>query len=378
MLIQFSCKNYKSFYEQASLLLTEAKITEFPESLIHSGDLKLLPLTILYGANGSGKSNLLHAFTDLCSCINNPRDILNQDLFFRFSPEASTQPTEFEILFRINDQEYDYQLKVKDHLVLEENLFCRHLSDSEYDVVFDRDHEGVYLGSLIEQVDVAALNDDTPMLSFLKDKKLPALSPLFQWFQKCYYADCQNLDQDILKKICSQPKIKKKLTSLLPCFLPSIRDIRIEAGEIFCIHGSGHQKTQLSLAEESQGTRQILNLLALWIKVLSEGGLLLAEHPYIHLHPDIFRRFLILFTDPRYNTEKAQLICTSHDMPTMTNQLLRRDEIWITARNEHQESSLYQLALFLKENGEKVRKDETYYKQFLEGRYGSTTNLQDL
>ena len=69
--------------------------------------------------------------------------------------------------------------------------------------------------------------------------------------------------------------------------------------------------------------------------------------------------------------EGAQLLTATHENSNMNNRIFRRDEIWLTAREEDGSSSLYILALFLKENGEKVRKDETYFKQYLEGRYGA-------
>ena len=59
----------------------------------------------------------------------------------------------------------------------------------------------------------------------------------------------------------------------------------------------------------------------------------------------------------------------------MNNSIFRRDELWLIAKEEDGSSHLYTLALFLKENGEKVRKDEVYFKQYLEGRYGAIPHI---
>ena len=77
-----------------------------------------------------------------------------------------------------------------------------------------------------------------------------------------------------------------------------------------------------------------------------------------------------MFTNPNINRHCAQLIFTSHDMVTMTNELLRRDEIWFVAKGEKQESILYSLVEF-KVDKFSVRKDASYNKQYLEGKYGA-------
>ena len=70
------------------------------------------------------------------------------------------------------------------------------------------------------------------------------------------------------------------------------------------------------------------------------------------------------------------MLFTSHDMTTMSNEVFRRDEIWFSALNGHDESVLYSLVDFRKEDGKKPRKDETYSKQYLEGRYGADPYLK--
>jgi AAA15 family ATPase/GTPase len=78
-----------------------------------------------------------------------------------------------------------------------------------------------------------------------------------------------------------------------------------------------------------------------------------------------------LFTDPEINKNKAQLVFTSHDLSTMNNDLFRRDEIWFAAKNNEQATSLYSLVEFKDNNGDSVRKDAKFNKQYLEGRYGA-------
>ena len=74
----------------------------------------------------------------------------------------------------------------------------------------------------------------------------------------------------------------------------------------------------------------------------------------------------------------AQLIFTSHDLSTMNNEVFRRDEIWFVAKGNNQNSKLYSLVEFKTKNGEVVRKDAKYDKQYLEGKYGADPYLRKI
>ena len=78
------------------------------------------------------------------------------------------------------------------------------------------------------------------------------------------------------------------------------------------------------------------------------------------------------------NSGTAQLLFTSHDLTTMSNDVLRRDEIWFSAINGYDESVLYSLVDFRKEGGNKPRNDENYSKQYMEGRYGADPYFKKL
>jgi AAA15 family ATPase/GTPase len=96
------------------------------------------------------------------------------------------------------------------------------------------------------------------------------------------------------------------------------------------------------------------------------------------LHPKLLRYMIELFTNPRINKNESQLLFTSHDLTTMKNTVFRRYEIWFAALNKYDASRLYSLVEFKKENGDKVRKDETYDKQYMEGRYGADPYLRNI
>lgn len=370
MLVQFSVTNYKSICDTAELSLLEANITEFTGSLIRNrlDGVGILPVTLIYGTNGSGKSAVLEAAAQIKKLVQHPEEAMAEDDRFAFHSEKREQPTEYDLVFRGDYREYEYQVKVKDGLVDEETLYARKLTDTTYDVVFDRDIEGVYLGEWLEDLDISSVTDEQPMLSFvLNNRKTEEFLEISRLLDDICFVDCSSLDNELLYQVCRDTELEALLLKMLSCVDGQICGLRLEDGRLFVEHAAA----SLPFEAEGKGVQQLIRLYAAAAWALDGGRTLLADDANQKLHPKAFRFLLELFTNPGVNKKGTQFIATSYDMPTMANSVLRRDEIWICDKNEKGETSLYTLALFLKENGEKVRKDETYFKQFLEGRYGT-------
>ena len=96
------------------------------------------------------------------------------------------------------------------------------------------------------------------------------------------------------------------------------------------------------------------------------------------LHPLLVRNFIVTFLNPQINKNHAQLIFTTHDTWQLSNQLLRRDEIWFTEKDDLGLSTLYSLADFVDEDGIRIRKDESYEKNYLLGKYGAIPSLKTI
>jgi AAA15 family ATPase/GTPase len=92
------------------------------------------------------------------------------------------------------------------------------------------------------------------------------------------------------------------------------------------------------------------------------------------LHPLLTRYIINLFQDSDSNKNNAQLIFTTHDTNTLNKELFRRDQIWFAEKNEKGISELFSLAEYKIKNV-KIRKDASYNKDYLGGRYGAIPNL---
>ena len=113
-------------------------------------------------------------------------------------------------------------------------------------------------------------------------------------------------------------------------------------------------------------------------EVLQKGRVYFIDGLNARLHPLLVRNFILIFLNPEVNVNHAQLIFTTHDTWQLSNQLLRRDEIWFTEKDTDGVSTLYSLADFINEDGTKIRKDESYEKNYLLGKYGAIPTLKTI
>ena len=132
----------------------------------------------------------------------------------------------------------------------------------------------------------------------------------------------------------------------------------------------------LPMQLESAGTQKMFILFPYFNNILKNGQVIFIDELNSRLHPLLIRTIIQMFTNSEMNKNNAQLIFTSHDIWQLKSDVMRRDEIWFTEKNERGESSLYSLSDFIDENGEKIRKDEDYQKNYILGKYGAIPNLK--
>ncbi len=421
MLCQFTFKNFKSFKDEATLDLQAVKISEHEKSLIidKADGTEFLPVAVIYGPNGGGKSSVLEAFVYLARKVLMPvlavkdisSDKKNDDVFeglsierrkakelsslgleeteryYKFEKNAQNKPTQFDISFRTNGKEYKYQLNISKGEIIEENLFFRDiLHNSKPEIVFERDKDGIYLGDALENIDINNIKISIPLLSYISiTRSIELIDDVIEWFISSVVLNYDNPFRDRTIVLSKGRKIEKQLLDMLnemDINIIGIRTVKDSDGNITEIY-TKHKLAdgtdgELLFEEESSGTRKLFGLLPFILHCIKSGNLVIADEMDAKLHPKLLRYIIGLFTNPKINKNGAQLLFTSHDLTTMKNTVLRRDEIWFAALNKYEASKLYSLIEFKKENGEKVRKDETYDKQYFEGRYGADPYLRTI
>ena len=189
--------------------------------------------------------------------------------------------------------------------------------------------------------------------------------------------------QELRTAIAKTDEVKKLVLDMIREMDLDIEDFRVEEKEenrieVYTKHTVNEYSTELTLAEESSGTKKLFGLLPFIARSLVLGKTLMIDELDAKIHPVLLRYIIMLFNNMEVNKKGAQLIFTSHDLSTMNNDIFRRDEIWFVAKGRDQNSKLYSLVEFKNSKGKSVRMDAKYDKQYLEGKYGADPYLKKI
>ncbi len=400
MLCQFTFENFKSFKDEAFLDLCAEEITDNAESLIVDEDgEKFLPIISIYGPNGGGKSTVLEALRFLREIVVKPiiaskineditleeKQILSKSIketgrekFHKFDKSCENQPIKFEIMFRIKGREYQYEISTLKNLIVKENLYYKELVKEDVVIVFERTEEECVVGEDIESVSVEKLKSSLPLLSHIASSyDIEVIDDVLDWFMSMSFIDYNNSIREREILIPKQHDEKERFFAMLKEMDINIVDLRIEEDvdgnvtDVFTKHMINGEEIELSIQEESSGTKKIFSCLAKINDCLQNGNILIADELDAKLHPKLLKFIIELFSNSKSNQKGAQLIITSHDIVNMNPDIFRRDEIWFCALNANNASTLYSLISFKEENGKPPRKDAIYGKRYLEGKYGA-------
>lgn len=416
MLIQFNFKNFRSFKGEVSLDMTATKITEHPAHVVESGGDKLLSVAAIYGANASGKSNVYGAFSFMKDYVANSfyfggnsgrRTGENMKASpYLFDRTSREEPSEFEV-FYVDDSDgkgktYQYGFVLLGSEVLEEWLYSKaKTARNSYRTVFYRKKgEELEMDGLPKKAVQnlkAALMPETLIVSLGAKLNIPKLSSVYEWFSRNETIHLETLGEDFSREsdlpedFVSNPDVQENVLRYISSFDESIVGFEVEEikksdeellGKAYVIHtvhkiADGGQQSIL-LVNESSGTRKMLSLYRPLKSVLEQGGVMFIDELNDRLHPLLVRNIILTFLTPEINTNHAQLILTTHDIWQFSNELLRRDELWVTDKDADGVSTLYSVAEFKDEEGKKIRRNEALAKNYLIGSYGGIPALKPM
>lgn len=412
MLIQFNFKNYKSFKGEASLDLSAAKMTEFSDRVVSVGGDKILPVAAIYGANASGKSNVYRAFEYMSHYVVNSFKFGDEEELFEqyrpvpflFDSVSEQAESSFEVYFTIpgdpSEKSYNYGFCVGKEGIAEEWLNAKAKTARQYKSVFYRSKDEIDLSGLPkkskENIEIA-LEKQVLIISLGAKLKIAKCKLVRDWFAINEFADFGDVVTNLFmsrrlpKGFVDNREVRKNVIDYFASFDENIKDFQVEK-----VPGEGdkkeerykinalHKKTdsnemaEIPLDLESAGTLKMFALYPELQETLNKGSVFFIDELNARLHPLLVRNFILTFLNPQINTRHAQLIFTTHDTWQLSNQLLRRDEIWFTEKDAQGVSTLYSLADFVDEDGSRIRKDESYEKNYLIGKYGAIPSLKSI
>lgn len=392
MLCQFSVKNYKSIRDEITLNMESMDVDEHRETLIEMNDGEsYLPLAVIYGANGSGKSNVLEAMNTLVAKIVRPveaiadRDEINYKgklliIPFAFAEDTKKSPTEFELFFRTEVAEYRYQLHLMKDVVMYESLSRKKCNTEEEDIetLFERSCNGeIILASDLKRLQISAeISETLPLLSYLgfTYRKNTVVNDVFEWLEnKIRFCTENKLPRAL--RMMKEEKIKQLALQMMKEMDIDIVDFRVEekvnSFEVYVTHVVDEIKVELMLQDESSGVQKIFEMLPFIARSLVDGVVLVVDELDMKVHPVLLRYIIQLYSDKNSNPHGAQLIFTSNELSTMNEEVFRRDEIWFVAQGRMRETKLYSLVEFKALDDEGTLDKGNYDQKYLEGKYGA-------
>lgn len=413
MLIQFRFKNFKSFKDDTILDLSATKITEHSDRVVQAGNEKVLSTAAIFGANASGKSNVIEAFRFMATYViesfafggeGDEKKSKTKKLKhtpFLFDKESRDSESSFEVYFITSEEtgckSYNYGFTLEQNGVVEEWLNTKSKTARTYKSVFYRNRDELDLSGLpakSQEIIRLTLERETLIVSLGAKLKISKLKCIRDWFYNTNFANFGNpLENAFLSSLipdgfADSKDVQQKVVDYFATFDSSIvgfnvevikgddedsRHVRIDA--MHKVIGSD-ELASIPLEEESDGTLKMFALYPALQDTLESGGVLFVDELNARLHPLLVRGFLITFLNPTTNPKHAQLVFTTHDSWQLSNHLLRRDEIWFTEKAQTGVSTLYSLADFVDVDGIKIRKDESYEKNYLLGKYGAIPTLR--
>lgn len=405
MLIRFSFKNFKSFKNENCLDMEATALKEHEYNVAKTENGDYLKVSAIYGANASGKTNVLQAFSYmkkkvLVSDDSRINSNLNEENIFSFM--INNEPISFEVeILAKNNKIYKYGFEVLNNAIISEWLYEKRIN--KFYEIFERTNNNIEVkDNKNKLLGLANVDEKNLFLNvFAKiDKNNEDFNNVYEWFINSNYLDLGDpnfenaLNNRISLKIIEDKKYKEELLKFIRTFDATIDSINISPNSIeelkntngivkveLVHNGEKGNKKALPLALESNGTMKMFHLFDFLMDTLRNGMVLFVDELDAKLHPLLTRYIINLFHNSKKNIGNGQLIYSTHDTVNLNKETFRRDEIWFAEKDKDGISEIYSLSDYIMEdengNTKKVRNDATYNKDYLTGRYGAIPVLEE-
>ncbi|PUZ23808.1 hypothetical protein GA0116948_108130 [Chitinophaga costaii] len=420
MLLEFSVGNYLSFKTKTTLSLLATPIKEHLDTNIFSSNrYDLLKGAVIYGANASGKSNFIKAMSTMRRLVLQSFEQSSADeldvIPFLLNVETENTPSSFEAIFIIDNVRYRYGFEVDNRAVHAEWLF--EAPKQAEKPLFIRENDGIeVMKGFPEGKDLEERTRDNALFLAVADQFNGKIAKkIMQWYNNFFtisglshegykgvtFGMLENkLTSSTLlnfyKKldlgfddisISKKPFDPKELPNDMPESLVKQLVTDLEGAfkiDIKTIHKKYNSKGKLvgnvefdMRSQESSGTNKLFNISGPVFDVLNDGGVLVIDELDASLHPLLTLAVTKLFNSKEFNQNNAQLIFATHDTNLLYYGNYRRDQIYFVEKDSYGSSDMYSLVEY-KEEGKTIRKDRSFEKDYIEGRYGAIPFIGNL
>ncbi|MEU4238466.1 ATP-binding protein [Actinoplanes sp. NPDC026619] len=355
----------------------------------------VVSVVAVFGANASGKSNLLDAIAWMRTAVLDSFRVWEAGSGIprtRYRLDADeTKPSEFVADLILDGVQWVYGFSATSEAVQEEWLHS--YPQGRKRVIFERESQKIELGSTIPErrsrgeILRSLLRENALLLSTAVQLNLKEAEPVYHWFRRQLLLP--NVLEPLMHRrirlpflIASALAHHPELVDLIKAADMGISGLTVDeptpgsgrtAPEVKFLHGP--DSVPLDLSDESEGTLAWTELLTVALDALGGGAVLVVDEIDASLHPQLTARLVELFRSPETNSSGAQLLFTTHDATLLGTNLnadvLRRDEIWFVEKKPDGASTLFPLSDF------RPRKGENWERRYLVGSYGAVPEVYE-
>ena len=396
MILEFRATNFLSIKDELKLSFVSTQLKESsaePNDLYDLSDtgISLVRSAIIYGANASGKSNVLKAFAFYKRFITDSfKDSQAGEVIdvenFRLNATTIDEPTSLEATFTDGEYIYRYGFEVDSQKVQMEWLYRRACKKRAKEVELFYREDGVTSVHpksqlLQELVNKKMVRSNALLLSTAAQFNETTAVNILRWLsdtQVLFCSEDEVLWQNAIKYLDDEV-LRERITAFARYADLGIENITKIDNRIVSRHrqydDEGREVNNVAFSfsrNESEGTIKYFSLAYPIIDALDNGKRVVIDELDSRLHPLLVKRIVALFNDARTNPKGAQLLFTAHDTYLLSAGLFRRDQVWFTQKDNFGATELYSLAEY------KVRSTSPFERDYLLGKYGATPLIGDM
>ena len=401
MLLQFSCENHKSIKDRITFSTIAGKDTTYESDLKTFGNMNVVRMAAIYGANGSGKSNVINAIEFMRALVVNsinhqPGEGVFQAPHKLAEPEM---PSSYDIQFVTKGIRYAYGFSVKNHLIDEEYLY--YFPKKRQVKIFERKGLEIKPGDRYKnafELSLNVLKDNRLFLSCIANyTNLKEVEDAFLFFKEdivVYNPVINNWSEYSAKLLQDSAQIKKLYIDILNVLGTNVKDVKVRFETKKLTHADlpndmpeflkdmlssqesnlfeakmVYEDFEINIQEESTGIQKLFEIICPILDILMKGRILICDEIETGLHEAVVKRILEIFQRSK-KEEFAQIIFSTHDTSLLSSVPFRRDQIWFTELDEQRATDLFSLAEI-----KNVRKEENLARGYISGKYGAIPML---
>ena len=412
MIVEFSVKNFRSIKELQTISFVASGLKSAEENILvdarniaTDGNMRLLKTVGIYGANASGKSNIIKAIEYFLRAVRSEASSESNlgALYDPFLYEERGEDTEcfFQLVLIVNQKKFRYGFTVRLNPASQEKS-TREMIGSEWLFGTKEKNAGEYFTRKRQEVQTDKLDNEqripalpyphtlflTHAAAFDREGVCAQIRSFIRsWTISNFGASFENFRFGTIQLI-EILRRKEDFLRLLRSFNLYYDDVIIEKDphkpnfdeidyeKIFFVKKVAGKDTFVRLnlgLTESAGTQKLFDISGFLLRAfaLPIGGFINLDEIDSTFHPALLIRLIGLFNDPSINTNAIQVLFTSYDTNLLSPAILRRDQVYFTEKGEDDATRLYSLA-----DLKGIRNDADFARNYLAGYYGAIPILE--